>query len=160
VTSVACGDDSDTDSMGNPSSGSDASSSSEPDASAAAPRSDAGGGSCLSTVYSPLSDGCKSCACTADPVVAPTCGKPCWDFIACSFAAQAGKCAPFAAGGAAMRPQFEACTMEECGAFLAVPGAEVVSSYRTVTLACAVPMGSTPGACAEDIGKIAAGQKK
>ena len=71
---------------------------------------------CPAKVYAALSDGCKSCACKLDPQLAPSCQKPCWDFLACSFKAKAGKCASFAAGGDAMRPEFEACTMEECGA--------------------------------------------
>ena len=111
---------------------------------------------CPGKVYAELSDGCKTCACGVDPKLAPSCQKPCWDFIACSFAAQAGKCATLAAGGAAMRSQFEACTMEECGAELAVPGAEVVSSYRPVTVACALPMGDAKAACGDDIAKFAA----
>jgi hypothetical protein len=53
-----------------------------------------------------------------------------------------------------MRPQFEACTMEECGAELAVPGAEVVSSYRSIIGVCAVPMGDTKPACGDDISKF------
>jgi hypothetical protein len=106
---------------------------------------------CPSKVYAALSDGCKACTCGADPQLAPSCQKPCWDFLACSFAAQAGKCATFAAGGMAMRPQFEACTMEECGAELAVPGAEVVSSYRSIIGACAVSMGDTKAACSDDV---------
>lgn len=109
---------------------------------------------CPSKVYSALSDGCRACACGADPQLAPSCQKPCWDFLACSFAAQAGKCATFAAGGAAMRPQFEACTMEECGAELAVPGAEVVSSYRSIIGACAVSMGDVKAACSDDVSKF------
>ena len=115
---------------------------------------------CPGKVYSALSDGCRSCACGVDPALAPSCQKPCWDFIACSFRAQAGKCATFAAGGAAMRPQFEACTMEECGAELAVPGAEVVSSYRSVIGACAVSMGDTKAACADDVTKFQSELKK
>jgi hypothetical protein len=109
---------------------------------------------CPGKVYSALSDGCKACACGVDPQLAPSCQKPCWDFIACSFAAQTGKCATFAAGGAAMRPQFEACNMEECGAELAVPGAEVVSSYRSVIGACAVSMGADKAACSDDVTKF------
>jgi hypothetical protein len=109
---------------------------------------------CPTKVYSALSSSCSSCACGADPQLAPSCQKPCWDFLACSFKAQAGKCASFAAGGMAMRPQFEACTMEECGAELAVPGAEVVSSYRSIIGACAVPMGETKAACGDDVAKF------
>jgi hypothetical protein len=109
---------------------------------------------CPGKVYAGLSDGCKACTCGADPQLAPSCQKPCWDFLACSFAAQAGKCATFAAGGMAMRPQFEACTMEECGAELAVPGAEVVSSYRSIIGACAVSMGDTQAACGDDVAKF------
>jgi hypothetical protein len=115
---------------------------------------------CLDKVYSELSDGCSACACGVDTTLAPSCGKPCWDFLACSFAAQAGKCAAAAAGGAATRPEFEACTMVECGAQLAVPGAEVVSSYRTIIGACAVPMGTAKAACGDDIAKFTAGLKK
>jgi hypothetical protein len=55
-----------------------------------------------------------------------------------------------------MRPAFEACTMEECGAELAVPGAEVVSSYRSIVGACAVSMGSEKAACGDDIAKFTA----
>jgi len=120
----------------------------------------ASGGACESAMYSELGDGCASCACKVDPVLAPACQKPCWDFLACSFAAQAGKCAASAAGGAATRPAFEACTMEECGNYLAVPGAEVISSYRMIIGACAQPMGGVPAACADDITKIQASQKK
>lgn len=109
---------------------------------------------CPDKTYSALSDGCKECACGVDPQLAPSCQKPCWDFLACSFVAQAGKCASFAAGGAAMRPQFEACTMDECGAKLAVPGAEVVSSYRSIIGACAVPMGDAKPACGDDVAKF------
>lgn len=125
--------------------------------------SDAGGGeasACLSNVYSELSDGCSACTCAVDPRLAPSCQKPCWDFIACSFAAQAGKCAAAAAGGAATRAEFEACTMEECGAQLAVPGAEVVSSYRTIIGGCAVPMNGAKAACSDDVAKFTAGLKK
>jgi hypothetical protein len=109
---------------------------------------------CPGKVYDGLSDGCRDCTCGVDPQLAPSCQRPCWDFLACSFAAQAGKCATFAAGGAAMRPQFEACTMEECGAELAVPGAEVVSSYRPIIGVCAVSMGDTKAACTDDITKF------
>jgi len=109
---------------------------------------------CPGNAYAALSDGCKTCACGVNPELAPSCQKPCWDFIACSFAAQTGKCATFAAGGMAMRPQFEACTMEECGAELAVPGAEVVSSYRSIIGACAVSMGDTEAACSDDVTKF------
>jgi hypothetical protein len=109
---------------------------------------------CLGAVYPALSDGCKSCACTADPVLAPSCGKPCWDFLACSFVAQAGACAASSAGGAATRPEFEACTLDECGSFLAVPGAQVVSSYRPIIAACADTMGGAPLACTPDITKF------
>jgi hypothetical protein len=109
---------------------------------------------CPSKVYAALSGGCKTCTCGFDPQLAPSCQKPCWDFLACSSAAQAGKCASFAAGGAAMRPQFEACTMEQCGAELAVPGAEVVSSYRSIIGACAVSMGDVKAACSDDIAKF------
>ena len=109
---------------------------------------------CPGKVYAALSDGCKACACGLDPQLAPSCQKPCWDFLACSVRAQSGKCATFAAGGAAMRPQFEACTMEECGAELAVPGAEVVSSYRSIIGGCAVSMGGTKAACEADVTKF------
>jgi len=109
---------------------------------------------CPEKVYDALSEGCSACACGVDPRLAPSCQKPCWDFIACSFAAQAGKCATFAAGGAAMRPQYEACTMEECGAELAVPGAEVVSSYRSILGACAISMGDAKAACSDDLAKF------
>jgi hypothetical protein len=111
---------------------------------------------CSEKVYDALSEGCSACACGVDPRLAPSCQKPCWDFIACSFAAQTGRCATFAAGGAAMRPQFEACTMEECGAELAVPGAEVVSSYRSIIGACAVAMGDEKAACSDDVAKFTA----
>jgi hypothetical protein len=109
---------------------------------------------CPEKVYAALSDGCKTCACDLDPQLAPSCQKPCWDFLACSVRAQTGKCATFAMGGAAMRPQFEACTMEECGAELAVPGAEVVSSYRSIIGACAVSMGGAKAACEDDVAKF------
>jgi len=154
---VSCGDDkADTPAAtGSPSAGAGSG--------AAGAKAGSGGGSatdpnaaatCPMKVYSGLSSGCSSCACGADPKLAPSCQKPCWDFLACSFKAQAGKCASFAAGGMAMRPQFEACTMEECGAELAVPGAEVVSSYRSIVGACAVPMGDTKAACGDDITKF------
>ena len=109
---------------------------------------------CPTKTYAALSDGCKSCACGVDPQLAPSCQKPCWDFLACSVRAQKGKCASFAAGGASMRPQFEACTMEECGAELAVPGAEVVSSDRSIIGACAVSMGGAKAACEDDVTKF------
>jgi hypothetical protein len=53
-----------------------------------------------------------------------------------------------------MRSQFEACTMEECGAELAVPGAEVISAYRSIVAACAISMGSTKVACEDDVTKF------
>jgi len=53
-----------------------------------------------------------------------------------------------------MRPQFEACTMGECGAQLAVPGAEVVSAYRSIIGACAVDMGDAKAACSADVTKF------
>jgi hypothetical protein len=109
---------------------------------------------CPGKVYSPLSTGCRASICGTDPQLAPSCQKPCWDFLACSSAAQTGKCASFAAGGAAMRPQFEACTMGECGAQLAVPGAEVVSAYRPVIAACAVAMGDAKAPCSDDVAKF------
>jgi hypothetical protein len=109
---------------------------------------------CPGKVYAALSDGCKTCACDLNPQLAPSCQKPCWDFLACSMRAQNGKCATFASGGAAMRPQFEACTMEECGAELAVPGAEVVSSYRSIIGGCAVSMGGAKAACEDDVTKF------
>jgi hypothetical protein len=109
---------------------------------------------CPAKVYAALSDGCKACACGLNPQLAPSCQKPCWDFLACSNRAQSGKCATFAMGGAAMRPQFEACTMEECGAELAVPGAEVVSAYRSIIGACAVSMGDKKAVCADDLTKF------
>lgn len=109
---------------------------------------------CPGKVYSALSVGCRTCACGVNPQLAPSCQKPCWDFLACSSKAQAGKCASFAAGGASMRPQFEACTMSECGAQLAVPGAEVVSAYRSIIGACAVAMGDTKAACSDDVTKF------
>ena len=111
---------------------------------------------CPAKVYAALSDGCKACACDVDPQLAPSCQKPCWDFLACSVRAQTGKCASFAAGGAEMRPQFEACTMDECGAELAIPGAEVVSSYRSIIGACAVSMGGAKAACEDDVAKFIA----
>lgn len=110
--------------------------------------------SCPGKVYAALSDGCKTCTCGVDPQLAPSCQKPCWDFLACSVRAQNGKCASFAAGGASMRPQFEACTMEECGAELAVPGAEVVSAYRSIIGACAVSMAGGSAACQDDVTKF------
>jgi len=126
------------------------------------PPADAGGGSlaCMDKVYSELSDECSACTCKVDPVLAPSCQKPCWDFIACSSAAQAGKCAASAAGGAATRPEFEACTLAECGDLLAVPGAEVVSSYRSITVPCAIAMGGAKAACTDDITKIQASLRK
>src|SRR5438128_1073321 len=62
---------------------------------------------CPGKVYSALSAGCRTCICGVDPQLAPSCQKPCWDFLACSSGAQTGKCAAFAAGGDAMRPQFQ-----------------------------------------------------
>jgi hypothetical protein len=158
VAVAGCGDDSKDDTTtpstatggrggagaGGASAGSAGSASSDPAAVAA----------CPGKVYDALSDGCSTCACGVNPQLAPSCQKPCWDFLACSFAAQAGKCATFAAGGAEMRPQFEACTMEECGAELAVPGAEVVSSYRSIIGACAVSMGDAKAACSDDVAKF------
>lgn len=160
--SAACGDDDGDDGVRDAGPVVLDSSAGKPDATTGTPdataRNDAGAtgaaAECLGKVYSELSDGCSACACAVDPALAPACGRPCWDFLACSFKAQAGKCATFAAGGAAMRPQFEACTMEECGKQLAVPGAEVVSSYRTIIGGCAVPMGTAPAACSADVAKF------
>jgi hypothetical protein len=160
--SVACSDDDD---GGNTGPSTPDATVGTPDAAVAIPDSsanvsDAGGGACLDNVYAELSDGCGVCSCNVDPQLAPSCKKPCWDFIACSFAAQTGKCAAAAAGGAATRAEFEACTMEECGAQLAVPGAEVVSSYRSIIGACAVSMGNTNAACGDDIVKFQSALKK
>lgn len=118
------------------------------------------GATCKDKVYSELSDECASCTCDKDPAVAPVCQKPCWDFLACSFVARSGKCASSAAGGAATRPEFEACIQVECGAQLAIPGAEAAGSYSDIVAACAAPMGGAKGACTDDIGKFAAGLKK
>jgi hypothetical protein len=122
-----------------------------------APTGDASQSSeCLSAVYDGLSDGCAACTCTANPAVAPSCGKACWDFLACSFRAQSGACAQAAAGGAATRAEFEACTMTECGAQLAVPGAQAVSSpeFRAIVGACVAPMGGSTPACGADVAKF------
>jgi len=167
VAIAACGDDGskDPDSVTdvNPST-SDASVSVQDarvaDASSADASAGGDGNACLSNVYSELSDSCSSCACSVDPRLAPSCQKPCWDFLACSFAAQSGKCAAAAAGGAARRAEFEACTMDECGAQLAVPGAEVVSSYRSIIGACAVPMGGAKAACSDDIARFTSELKR
>jgi hypothetical protein len=114
----------------------------------------------MDKVYSEVGDECSACACKVDPAVAPSCQKPCWDFLACSFTAQAGKCAASAAGGAATRPEFEACTMAECGDLLSIPGAEVIASYRAIIGACAVSMGGAKAACTDDITKIQASLRK
>ena len=169
---VACSD-SDSAASTSPSTGTAAptadassSSSSGADASSASPSASAGDASaglqtaCLGNAYGALSDGCRTCVCNVDPQLAPSCQKPCWDFLACSSAAQVGACASSAAGGDAKRPEFNACIMEQCGAQLAVPGAEVVASYRTIIGSCAVSMGSVMSACADDISRFQSGLKK
>jgi hypothetical protein len=162
IASSACGDDSNADTAtagtSSPAAGTAARGGSGPGGAGAGKVSSDpnAAATCPDKVYEALSDECGACACGVDPALAPSCQKPCWDFLACSFAAQAGKCASFAAGGAEMRPQFEACTMEECGAELAVPGAEVVSSYRSIVGACAVSMGGAKAACGDDITKFTA----
>jgi hypothetical protein len=160
---AACGSDNSKETE--PSTRADASASTG-DATVGAPNPGAGDASadsklaCPSKVYSALSAECSACACNVDPVLAPSCQKPCWDFLACSFTAQTGKCAASAAGGAATRPEFEACTMEQCGDLLAIPGAEVVSSYRTIIGACAVSMGGAKAACGDDITKFQSALRK
>jgi hypothetical protein len=152
IAASGCGsDDIKTPSASTSNTGATAGSTSAGSAAAADPNAAA---TCPTKVYAALSDGCKTCACGLDPQLAPSCQKPCWDFLACSMRAQTGKCATFAAGGASMRTQFEACTMEECGAELAVPGAEVISAYRSIVGGCVVAMGGNKAACEDDVAKF------
>jgi hypothetical protein len=118
------------------------------------------GATCEEKVYSELSDGCVTCLCGADPMLAPSCQGPCWDFLACAFVAQMGKCATFAAGGEAMRMQLNDCIGAECAAELAVPGSMVASPYQPLIGMCARSMGGTPAACSGDIGKFIAARSK
>jgi hypothetical protein len=111
-------------------------------------------------IYDQLSESCGTCVCAADMMLAPACQGPCWDFITCSSVSAAGPCAAAAAGGAATRPELEACTLEQCGAYLAVPGASVVRSYRDIIDACAIRSASGPSACAGDFVRFAAGLEK
>lgn len=111
-------------------------------------------------IYDQLSDSCGTCICETDRMLAPACQGPCWDFITCSSVAAAGPCAAAAAGGAATRPELEACSLEQCGAYLVVPGAIVVRSYVKIIDACTIGNASGPSACAADLARFAAGIEK
>ena len=111
-------------------------------------------------VYDQLGDRCGTCVCTANAMLAPACQGPCWDFITCASVSAKGPCAEAAAGGAARRPELEACTLEQCGAYLVVPGAAVVRSYREIVDACAVGNASGPSECAGDLARFAVGFEK
>jgi hypothetical protein len=124
-----------------PPSTSDASTATE-DSSTPAP-----GATCEEQVYSELSPACKECTCATDKMTAPTCQKPCWDFMACSFKARGGPCMGLAQGS----KELEACTDKECGYLLNLPGAQLISGYRTIIGACAV---APDAACAGDVGKF------
>jgi hypothetical protein len=115
-----------------------------------------GGGACEEKVYSELSPACKTCACATNEMAAPSCQGPCWDFLACSFKMRATKCKDSYAGGDATRAAFEMCTLTECGTYLSVPGAQAISGYRDITMAC------TDGdtlPCRADVTKFGAAQK-
>ena len=105
------------------------------------------GATCQEQVYSELSPACKECTCGFDPMVAPSCQGPCWNFLACSFKANASACMAFARGS----QELADCTDKECGYLLAVPGAQLVSGYRNVIGACAA---AADAKCAGDIGKF------
>jgi hypothetical protein len=111
-------------------------------------------------IYDQLGDRCGDCVCATDMTLAPACQGPCWDFITCASVAATGPCAEAAAGGAAQRPELEACTLEQCGAYLVVPGASVVRSYVTIIDACTIGSESGPSECAGDLARFAAGLEK
>lgn len=111
-------------------------------------------------IYDQLGDRCGTCVCAADTTLAPACQGPCWDFITCASISAKGPCAAAAAGGAAQRPELEACTLEQCAPYLAVPGAAVVRSYRTIIDACTIGSESGPSECAGDLARFATGFKK
>jgi hypothetical protein len=111
-------------------------------------------------IYDQLGDRCGTCVCAADMMLAPACQGPCWDFITCASISAKGPCAEAAAGGAAQRPELEACTLEQCGSYLAVPGASIVRSYRDIINACAVGSASGPSECAGDLARFAVGFEK
>jgi hypothetical protein len=111
-------------------------------------------------IYDQLGDSCGSCICDTDRMLAPACQGPCWDFITCASVSATGPCAEAAAGGAATRPELEACTLEQCGSYLFVPGASVVRSYVTIIDACTIGSASGPSACAGDLARFAAGLEK
>jgi hypothetical protein len=111
-------------------------------------------------IYDQLSESCGSCICAADMMLAPACQGPCWGFITCASVSATGPCAEAAAGGAATRPELEVCTLEHCGAYLAVPGASVVRSYVSIIDACTIGSASGPSECAGDLARLAAGLEK
>jgi hypothetical protein len=111
-------------------------------------------------LYDQLGDRCGTCVCATDMKLAPACQGPCWDFITCASISAMGPCAKAAAGGAAQRPELEACTLEQCGAYLVVPGASVVRSYVSIIDACTIGSASGPSECAGDLARFAAGLEK
>lgn len=111
-------------------------------------------------IYGQLSDSCGTCICAEDMMLAPACQGPCWDFITCASVSAMGPCAEAAAGGNATRSELEACTLEQCGPYLVVPGAAVVRSYVKIIDACTIGSESGPSACAGDLARLAAGLKK
>jgi len=111
-------------------------------------------------IYDQLGDSCGSCICSTDMMLAPACQGPCWDFITCASVSAMGPCAEAAAGGAATRPELEVCTLEQCGAYLAVPGASIVRSYVSIIDACTIGSASGPSACAGDLARFAEGLAK
>jgi hypothetical protein len=111
-------------------------------------------------IYAQLGDRCGTCACAANMMLAPACQGSCWDFITCASISATGPCAKAAAGGAAQRLELEACTLEQCGAYLAVPGASVVRSYVAIIDACTIGSESGPSECAGDLARFAAGLEK
>lgn len=111
-------------------------------------------------IYDQLGDRCGTCVCGVDRMLAPACQGACWDFITCASVAATGPCAAAAAGGAAQRPELEVCTLEQCGALLAVPGASVVRSYVSIIDACTIGSESGPSECAGDLARFAPGLDK
>lgn len=111
-------------------------------------------------IYDQLGDRCGTCVCATNAMLAPACQGPCWDFITCASISAKGPCAEAAAGGAAKRPELEACTLEQCGSYLVVPGAAVVRSYTEIIDACAVGSPSEPSECAGDLARLAVGLEK
>jgi len=111
-------------------------------------------------IYDQLGDRCGTCVCATDMMLAPACQGPCWDFITCASISATGPCAAAAAGGAAQRPELEACTLEQCGAYLAVPGASVVRAYVSIIDACTIGSGGEPSECAGDLARFAVGFEK